>query len=169
MVQLPLVRAFQIDVLPTIRLSAIYLIGTCFGLFWREIEPWLNGRTAAASGFAALVLIHSPYFAEAGLTTFGAAALFWVALKARLGSVQRINDRWDISYGVYLYGWPVATYFCWRTPDMSPWLLTLLTLAIAAFLGAASWWGVERYAKRLRLTKRWASPPPTVPTEEAPV
>ena len=33
-----------------------------------------------------------------------ATALFWFALNANIGGLQCINDNWDISYGVYLYG-----------------------------------------------------------------
>jgi peptidoglycan/LPS O-acetylase OafA/YrhL len=156
--QWPVLRAFGFNFVLSVRLLAIYLAGTCFSLFWREIEPWLSGWTAAACAAVAVAALTDPAFAEAGLAIFGAAVLFWVTLKARLGPLQRINDGWDISYGVYLYGWPVATYVCWRTPDMSPWLLAPLTLAIAAVFGAGSWWGLERHAKQLRLRAPWARP-----------
>jgi uncharacterized membrane protein len=39
--------------------------------------------------------------------TFGAIALYWLAFRARLGRIQRVNNRVDISYGTYLYSWPV--------------------------------------------------------------
>jgi peptidoglycan/LPS O-acetylase OafA/YrhL len=89
--QWPLVQAFNFNFVLTLRLGAVYLSGTCFALFWREIEAWLNGWTAAACGIAAAAALGSMLFAEAGLTIFGGAALFWLALKARLGRLQRVN------------------------------------------------------------------------------
>ncbi len=73
--QLPLLQSFGVWLIPTIRLTGIYLAGTCCGLFWREIEPWLNGKTAAVCGGGALALLYDPYFAEAGLATFGAGTV----------------------------------------------------------------------------------------------
>jgi peptidoglycan/LPS O-acetylase OafA/YrhL len=81
--------------------------------------------------------------AEAALTTFGAVTLFWLAFKADLGPLQRINDQWDISYGLYLYGWPAATLILWLNPAISPWSLAAMALPLAALCGAISWWGLE--------------------------
>jgi peptidoglycan/LPS O-acetylase OafA/YrhL len=73
--------------------------------------------------------------------------VFWLALKAELGPLQRINDRWDISYGTYLYGWPAAITILYFDRAISPWALAALALPAAMMLGALSWWGVEKPVK----------------------
>jgi peptidoglycan/LPS O-acetylase OafA/YrhL len=134
--------------LETVRLTTIFLIGTCFYLFRDEIGPHLSAKAAIAGGVAAAALMYrDPHFAELAMVTFGAVTLFWMAFRMRLGRLQRVNDSWDISYGVYLYGWPIATYIRWIEPSISPWVLAAVTLPLAFLCGAASWWGLERWAK----------------------
>jgi peptidoglycan/LPS O-acetylase OafA/YrhL len=94
-------------------------------------------------------LLFAPHLAEMAVTTLGAGALFWLAFKARLGRLQTINDHWDISYGVYLYGWPIAALALWLDRGISPWLLAATTLPLAMLSGAASWWLLERWTKDL--------------------
>lgn len=131
-------------------LTTTFLIGACFYLYRDAVFPLLGGRSALlCCATAAAAMYHDPHFAELGLTTFGAAALFWLAYKANLGPLQRINDRWDVSYGVYLYGWPVAIALLWFQRDLSPWTLASVTLPIALACGAISWWGLERWSKDL--------------------
>jgi peptidoglycan/LPS O-acetylase OafA/YrhL len=134
----------------TIRFTAVFLTGSCFYLFRKEIGARLSGTAAVAAGLlAAVCLYRDPHFAELGLTAFGAVSLFWIAFRAPLGPLRKINGGWDISYGVYLFGWPIAMYFRWMRPSISPWGLTASTLAVALLFGAASWWGLERWTKDL--------------------
>ena len=143
----------------TVRLTTIFLIGTCFYLFRNEIGPRLSAKAAIGCGaLAAALMYRDPHFAELALVTFGAVTLFWLAFRPQLGRWQRVNDSWDISYGVYLYGWPIATYIRWIEPSISPWTLAAATLPLAYLCGAASWWGLERWAKdwgRTRQRKLW--------------
>jgi peptidoglycan/LPS O-acetylase OafA/YrhL len=130
-----------------IRLTAIFLVGTCFYLFEDHIERWTNGWIALACAVLCVPLLFSPYLAEAGLATFGAVALFWVAFHAKLGPIQRINDSWDISYGVYLYGYPSTILLLSFEPAASVVSVAVQSLTMAAVLGAASWWGLEKWTK----------------------
>ncbi|MCU1325627.1 MAG: acyltransferase, partial [Bryobacterales bacterium] len=130
--------------------AAAFLVGVSFFLYRNSLLRWLTGgKVTACALVAATAMYRNSHLAEAALVTFGAACLFWLALKAPLGPLQRINNRWDISYGVYLYGWPVANLFRWHDPGISPWSLAILTLPVAAFLGVLSWWGIERRAIQL--------------------
>lgn len=147
---------------PTLKLTAAFLAGSQFQLWREEVLPRLNGAVAAISLAAAgLLLYRDPHFAEAGLASFGAAALFWLALKADIGPFQRINDRWDISYGVYLYGWPAALVILSFIPSISPLTLAFASLALALFAGACSWWGVEKRTKDLVVIRQ--GPPTALP------
>jgi peptidoglycan/LPS O-acetylase OafA/YrhL len=136
----------------TIRFTAVFLVGSCFYLFRNEVETKLTSTTAVSCGFLAAVFMYrDPHFAEASLTTLGAFTLFWVAFKASIGPLQKINHSWDISYGVYLYGWPIATYFRWAHPSISPWTLATLTFLVALVFGSISWFALEKWTKDLVL------------------
>jgi peptidoglycan/LPS O-acetylase OafA/YrhL len=97
----------------------------------------------------------APATAEFGITTFGGVALFWLAFRANLGLLQKINDRWDISYGTYLYGWPATIFLINRGPHMGPWLLTAAATSISLTLGTLSWVLVEKKAKSLPAVSIW--------------
>jgi peptidoglycan/LPS O-acetylase OafA/YrhL len=134
----------------TLRLTSIFLGGSVVYLYREALLSRLNGVGAGLCAAVAVVgLIDDPHLAEAILVLFGAPALFWLALKADLGRLQAINDRWDISYGVYLYGWPCAMLILYLHHDVSPLALALFTLMAAGVLGAASWWLVEKWTKDL--------------------
>ena len=146
----------------TIRLTTIFLAGSCFHLFKDQVLPRLAARSAAVLAVAALLLMYDPHLAEAGLTVFGGLALFWLALKARIGPLQAVNDSWDISYGVYLYGWPIAIFILYRNPHIAPGLLAALALPLAFACGAVSWWGLEKRTKDLARSRSVELAPATL-------
>lgn len=81
---------------------------------------------------------------EIGLAIAGTYLLLGVGL--------RETARWklpDISYGVYLYGWPIQKLLI-MAGVMNPWLLFAVTLPLSIVAGAASWYGVERWALALK-------------------
>lgn len=136
--------------LPMIRLFTVFLAGACFYLFRDLVFPRLTPTVAAVATLAAMVsLYRDPWGANLGLAVFGGVALFWLCFKASLGPVQRINDKWDISYGVYLYGFPAEDLIRWYAPHISPWLLAPLAIVISVVLGVLSWYGVEKWSKDL--------------------
>lgn len=72
------------------------------------------------------------------------------------GLLSRINNKDDISYGVYLYAWPAEQLLLLYYPTMPLVPLGLTTFAIAVFCGWLSWHGIEkpvmqRMASRARL------------------
>jgi peptidoglycan/LPS O-acetylase OafA/YrhL len=78
-----------------------------------------------------------------GIAVFGGYILFWFALAVRTPRLARIGGRVDISYGVYLYAWPVQNLVIQRAGEISPWLVTGVATPVAAMLGYASWRLVE--------------------------
>ena len=138
----------------TIRLTAIFLIGTCFYLYRSAL---IDGMQPITAGLAAIVgfaaIYRDPIFGELLLAIFGGASLFWLSYRAYLGRLQRINDRWDISYGVYLYGWPCATALLWYWRGITPFELATISLMFALIAGCISWFCLERWAKSL--AARW--------------
>lgn len=125
-------------------LTSTFLVGSCVYLYWREIKARLTSVVAILSAAGLCAGLLNASVAHAALAVFGGAALFWLALKARLGPFQRINDRWDISYGVYLYGWPAAITLLYFDRGITPWALSSAALLISIALGTASWFMVEK-------------------------
>ncbi|WP_260598862.1 acyltransferase family protein [Sphingomonas endolithica] len=131
---------------PSRRLTGIYLMGCVFFLYRDSIK-----FTREAVAIAAIVLFGSlfiPWAAEPAVATFGAYIIFAVA-QGKVGVLNRINNRNDISYGVYLYAWPIEQLLMWYWPGLPLLALGLLTFAIACGCGWLSWLYVERPVMRL--------------------
>ena len=107
-------------------------------------------HTGVACGCAAVTLLAaSSGHAAAALATFGAYALIW--LGTRDNALSRLSRRTgDLSYGVYLYGWPVQQLLRTVVPLDTPW--ATLALSMPATL-ACAWLShrlVEAPALRLK-------------------
>ena len=48
------------------------------------------------------------------------------------GRLRRATQRADLSYGVYIYGWPIQQVLLLFVPWIAPWQLTLTALPLAA-------------------------------------
>lgn len=138
-----------------LRLSAVFLVGTSLYLYRKEIgfRPWLAVLCAALMVPA---LFH-PALAEPAFGILGGYALLTLAFCVTRGPLTRINARTDISYGVYLYAWPVAKILLAWWPDMPLLLCLALDFAIACVLGWLSWHLVEKRAMALFSRKRRAN------------
>lgn len=120
------------------RLGCYYLAGMAFEAWEARIpmRPWIAALAAVlvaagvASGLGALVL-----------PTAGTYLMFYAALGA---PAIRLPWRADISYGMYLYGWPIQMLLTWHHPGISPLGLTLATVPIVAALATISFYLVER-------------------------
>jgi peptidoglycan/LPS O-acetylase OafA/YrhL len=55
----------------------------------------------------------------------------------------------DLSYGLYIYGWPIEQAVVWATGGRLPWWQVFaLSLALAVMAALLSWHGVEKWALR---------------------
>lgn len=152
-IQEPAERVFAVtglDISATIttRLVSIFLLGVSAQLYWPEISARLSGRMAAILTAAGVVCMFVPNSAPLVVVLCG-VGLLWLAMKADLGRLQTINDRWDISYGLYLYAWPIATAVLWWNRGIAPLPLALVTLVLSLAAGTVSWVAVERSTKGL--------------------
>lgn len=147
-----------------LRTTGCFLAGASFFL-WKDQIALTKWGVLVAS--AALVLImFVPRFCEIGVATFGAYIVFGVAKLGARSIIGEINNKNDISYGLYLYGWPVEKLILYYYSEMGPAIACLLTLVLAAACGWISWHFLEKpvmrrvaaFEKR-RLQKRIASPP----------
>lgn len=139
-----------------LRLTAVFLVGTGFYLYRDRISfrPWI-----AALAFVLLVpLLFQPTLADPAFAVLGGYVLMTIAFCVHHGPLTRINAKTDISYGVYLYAWPVAKILLAVWPAMPLALCIELDFAIACALGWASWHLVEKHAMAVFSRKRAPAP-----------
>src|SRR5215472_3040973 len=91
---------------------------------------------------------------------FGCYLALWLALTPRLPVIPAARFG-DLSYGIYIYGWPAEAAVIWLFGGRAAWWqVFLLALPAAATLAFLSWHLVERRALRLKPGSRRAPPPP---------
>lgn len=118
--------------------AAFFITGTLLWL-WRDrirLSWWAcAGLLAAAVALRGSTAFAAAYFA---LVAYGT---FCVAFRARLPAIRRT----DLSYGVYLYGWPMQQ-LALLAGATTVWANTLVATALALGCAAVSWFLVERPA-----------------------
>jgi peptidoglycan/LPS O-acetylase OafA/YrhL len=135
-----------------IRFFAVFGVGALYYLF-REWTELTNAR-ARIAGVLLVALMFSPRLAEAAYAVLGGYLILWCALKLPEFRLSRLDDRADISYGLYLYAWPIQTLIIWHERTINPWLLCCITLVLASLLGFASWVLVEKPSMSLAVSGR---------------
>jgi len=135
----------------SLRFFAVFSIGALYYLFRDRVR--LTGAGAAAAGAALAALMFDRQLAETAFAILGGYLIFWFAFRVRVLGLSRADNRIDLSYGVYLYAWPIQNILIWNNRGIDPWLLCLLTLAGAALAAFASWTLVEKPC--LNLSRGW--------------
>ncbi|RYG24178.1 acyltransferase [bacterium] len=136
----------QIDDLP--RLISFFLSGTVFYLY-REKIPYSDALgLLSAVGF----VVAYKFFPTIGIPIFGTYLLFYIAFNRRL-RLYDFGKRGDISYGLYLYGFPIQQLLVYHFGDtlrqISPAIagrvvIVVLNLALTILVALASWHFVEK-------------------------
>ncbi len=133
-----------------IRFFSLFCTGAVFYLFRDRIVYRGDLASLAFLGLCAGLCLAR--LAGPCIAILGGYALFWFSFWPRAGWLARIGARTDLSYGIYLYAWPVQNLIVSHVPGISPGLLfASATLGTAPF-ACASWFAVER--PFLRLKKR---------------
>lgn len=130
----------------TIRLTAVFMCGACLKLF----PVVYRARYAAIAAVGLLAGLFVPALASVAMMTFGAYLLFWIAFEVRWKPLRTINAKDDISYGLYLWAWPIGTLLIWYWRDMDLIVHGLLTLAGSVALGYLSWHLLEKRCMELK-------------------
>jgi peptidoglycan/LPS O-acetylase OafA/YrhL len=122
----------------------------------RNTRIW-DGRIAlfALAGLVASVLLREfiPLF-----PLFGCYLALWLALNPHLPVVPAARFG-DLSYGLYIYGWPVEEFVMWLSNGRALWWqVFLIALPTAGALALLSWHLVERPMLRLKPASRRAAP-----------
>ncbi len=136
------------DPMESARLYAIFFCGGCFFLFSDKIV--YRSRDAIVAAAALFNLMFSYQLAEAAIAVLGGYLVFWFAFSVKSDLLARVGSENDLSYGIYLYAWPIQDLMIWHFRHISPWLLFAMTVPIAGAFAYGSWVGVERPFLRLK-------------------
>ncbi|MCJ2124825.1 acyltransferase family protein [Methylobacterium sp. J-077] len=128
-----------------LRLPLIFAVGA--GLYLWRAHLRVSGGALACLAFGAFVLARTPVY-PALLFLVEAYGVVWLAL----GPLARglFDPPADLSYGIYLYGWPVQQSLHALWPEFSGVALLAPSLALTLPVAALSWYGIERPALALK-------------------
>jgi peptidoglycan/LPS O-acetylase OafA/YrhL len=129
-----------------LRLGGLFLAGAAFYLAQDRIA--LKWHYLVAAFLCLCLTLLDARFAALGLGIFGSYALLAVAALGSGTILAKINNRNDISYGVYLYAWPIEKTLLWFGFSTNLLVLGFGTFFLAMVAGMISWFLIEKPAMR---------------------
>ena len=124
------------------RLLGMFLAGACFYLF-RDVVVYRGWAAVLAVVGLTACLFFKP-LAKPGFAVFGGYLIFWVAfLPAKLW-ISGFLTRVDLTYGIYLYAFPIQKAVIAVVPGIQPYELFVVALVASGAAGFLSWTLVER-------------------------
>jgi peptidoglycan/LPS O-acetylase OafA/YrhL len=132
----------------TLRTMTFYLAGALFYLY-RDRIVYDVRFAALVAATACLVAWLNPVLATPVTAVFGGYVLFWAALGLKSAPLSRIGRNVDLSFGLYLFAWPVQNALAWNFPGLTPLPLFAAVLSITTVLALLCWLYVEKPAMAL--------------------
>jgi peptidoglycan/LPS O-acetylase OafA/YrhL len=123
----------------------VFLSGMLVAVWADRIRLW--GPLPAAALVLALLAGHHSLFAAEYIAA-GALALVLPPLASLLGGVGAQLRGVDLSYGLYLYAWPIQQLVAMYGLAHRPATFIACSLALTTAAATLSWYGVERPAMR---------------------
>lgn len=122
------------------RSAAYFIAGVAYWRFHKKIKLHPAGALLAV----AILLLTGVYggFILAWLLC-GSYLLFYFAF-ANIKSIRFFRSWPDMSYGTYLYSWPLFKLLIAAKPDFTPWLLFFTNLLLSVACGYLSWTFIEK-------------------------
>jgi peptidoglycan/LPS O-acetylase OafA/YrhL len=128
-----------------LRLPLIFACGACLYLGRDRIR--LGAWPLVGLVLAVLLQPHAP--ARTLLFVAESYAAIWLAFLPVLAR-PALDPKADLSYGVYLYGWPVQQSLHALSPSAGALALLAPAILLTLIVAAASWYGIEKPALRLK-------------------
>ncbi len=132
----------------TLRLTAMFLTGASFFLYRTRI-PYRN-ELAALAALGLAVGMTNGLTASPAVAIFGGYLPFWFAFWPSASRLNAVNSKTDVSYGIYLYAWPLQMLLIRYIAGISPGAVIVLTTIAAGLLAYLSWRFIERPALSLK-------------------
>lgn len=131
-----------------------FTVGGCFYLYGEGIVKMKISIPISILGF--IFLMYSNAFAEVGVSIFWGCIILSFALYGQgFGFFNRFPD---ISYGIYLYAWPLNKIMMWYYPDVGVAQGVIFVFLASILAGLMSWYAVESQA--LKIKKRFLTATP---------
>lgn len=131
-------------------LMPYFIAGSAFYVFRAAIPKSMAWFAAAVIAWFASLTAGGAY-----VTTLlcGTYAILYMSL-SQAGDIKVLGERVDLSYGVYLYGWPVQQLILyWTHTTLSPVVLFAISMVVTAIVAYLSWRFVEHPG--LLLARNW--------------
>lgn len=136
------VNALTVGNSPLIRFAAVFGVGALYYVYRDRVQ--LTSKGAFLSALILFALMFNRYLAEEAVAIFGGYLIFWIAFKLPVFRLSKLDNKVDLSYGIYLYAWPIASVIAWKSRHINPWLLSAITFVCSAFVAYLSWTFVEK-------------------------
>lgn len=134
-------------------LTGMFAVGMLFYLYRERIL--YDARIAAAASGTLIVCSFVPLITTLSLAICGGYLTFWFALKCPVLPISKFANRTDLSYGIYLYAWPVQTIIAYLLHRaINAWILSFVALGISAGCAYLSWIYVEKPSLALAHRRR---------------
>lgn len=130
------------------RFGLAFALGS--GFFMLRDHALLDIRVSAGLLLLTVLLAHTHVY-HAALMIFTAYTSLWVAFVPK-GFIRRFNELGDYSYGLYIYGWPVAQTVILMLPGLSAPALFAIGYGLTLPVAMLSWHVVEKRALGARFT-----------------
>ncbi len=132
------------------RLGSAFLAGSLFHLYRDAVRYTARGAAAASLCLVLLAAIPKLISFSLAVPLLGGYTFFWAGNRS-IPALREFGRRADLSYGVYLYGWPVQqSLVALLANRLQPWSLFLVAAPLAASCAALSWFLVEKPSLRFR-------------------
>lgn len=139
-----------------------FLVGVVFYLYRDRVR--YSAATVLAAAALLVLTFPVPMLAGPAVALFGGYCLFAIGFLGGRTALAQVNARNDISYGTYLYAWPIGKLLLMAYPWLGAASLAFLTAVLATLCGTASWFCLERpLLRRFAATRSRAAKVKTAP------
>lgn len=130
-----------------LRYFIVFFFGGVLAYLLREYLV-IAGASLLPLFFVFVLSVRTP-FAEVGAMLFLGYAALWAATKT-WGPLRGLCNRFDTSFGIYIFAGPIQQTLLWLAPSLAPVALALAAFIIVLPMAFASWIMIEKPALRLR-------------------
>ena len=133
--------------------AALFFLGAAINTYRSSL---IGTHNKLANTVAVTLGLIAAFFVEYSTALFFIVPIVTISIAVRSWPVvNNAGDYGDLSYGIYLYAWPVQQVVVLALGKTAPyWLLAICSLAVATALAYASWHLVEKLALRLKPRNR---------------
>lgn len=129
-----------------IRLFAFFLAGVVW--YHERQRLAVSGRWALLAAVFCVLAFSNPYGAAIAMTLPFAWVLHYLGYRSM--PALRLFQPVDLSYGMYLYAWPIQKLLLYYGVTRDPWVLTGMTTVLCVMAAWISWHAVEKPFLKLK-------------------